>query len=111
MSGTRACGTVYSLPMAMLMPSFAALSLVAAEDVGMPPKRKTTAPTPSAHWGLTNDSASAVALVVLSRLYRSRDEAMLAAAAHTPFGGAVLAALRALALRVAVAQGAASIQR
>ena len=105
MSGTRACGTVYSLPMAMLMPSFAALSLVAAADVGMPPKRKTTVPTPSAHWGLTNDSASAVALVVLSRLYRSRDEVMLAAAAHTPFGGAVLAALRALALRVAVAQG------
>ena len=93
---------------AALTPPLAALSLASA-DVGMPPKRKASdsASASSGHWGLTNDSSSAVALVALSRLYRSKDEGTLAAAARTPFGLALLSALRSLVLRIAVAHGGA----
>ena len=92
--------------MVALTPSLTALSL-ASTDVGTPASKRKAAVAPSGHWGLTNDSASAVALVVLSRLYRSRDETTLAAASRSPFGLAVLAALRALVLRVAIANGGA----
>ena len=92
--------------MVALTPSLIALSL-ASTDVGTPASKRKAAVAPSGHWGLTNDSASAVALVVLSRLYRSRDETTLAAASRSPFGLAVLAALRALVLRVAIANGGA----
>ena len=91
---SRVCG---------LTPSLAALCLTPV-DVGT--KRKAVG-APSGHWGLTNDSASAVALVVLSRLFRSRDEAVLAAQTRSPFGHAVLAALRTVVLRVAIANGGA----
>ena len=92
--------------MVALTPSLIALSL-AYTDVGTPASKRKAAVSHSGHWGLTNDSASAVALVVLSRLYHSRDETTLAAASRSPFGLAVLAALRALVLRVAIANGGA----
>lgn len=46
-------------------------------------------------------------LVALSRLVRVRDEEMLDAAARSPVGEAVLAALRSVTLRVAISTGAA----
>ena len=92
---TMAC---WGVSVDALIPSLAALDL----DIGM--KRKAAA---SGHWGLSIDSSLAVAMVVLSRLYRTRDEPTLTIGARSPFGLAVLAALRTLALRVAKANGGA----
>ena len=69
-------------------------------------KRKTTA-APRAHWGLSSDGSARLALIALSRLLRTQDEGMLAHAAASPIGAALLDALRAAVLRVAVAAGGA----
>ena len=70
-------------------------------------KRKATAAAPRAHWGLSNDGSARLALIALSRLLRTQDEGMLAHAAASPIGAALLDALRAAVLRVAVAAGGA----
>lgn len=69
-------------------------------------KRKTTAAL-RAHWGLSSDGSARLALIALSRLLRTQDEGMLAHAAASPIGAALLDALRAAVLRVAVAAGGA----
>ena len=69
-------------------------------------KRKTTA-APRAHWGLSSDGSARLALIAISRLLRTQDEGMLAHAAASPIGAALLDALRAAVLRVAVAAGGA----
>ena len=70
-------------------------------------KRKATAAAPRAHWGLSSDGSARLALIALSRLLRTQDEGMLAHAAASPIGAALLDALRAAVLRVAVAAGGA----
>jgi hypothetical protein len=59
------------------------------------------------HYGLVDNSASPIRLVVLSRLMRSQDDSTLAAVAISPTGLALLAALRGTTLRVAIASGRA----
>ena len=76
-----------------------------ALEIGAP-KRKASSIS-SGHFGLANDSSASLALVVLSRLVRSRDEPTLTGVARSALGQAILAALRAATLRVAVAVGEA----
>ena len=54
-----------------------------------------------AHYGVSSDASTALHLIALSRLVRAKDEGTLQRAASSPIGVAVVAALRALILRVA----------
>ena len=67
------------------------------------PKRKKSV----GHYGLVDNSSLPVRLVLLSRLVRGVDESILTAAAASALGLAILAALRRVTLRVAVAAGCA----
>ena len=58
-------------------------------------------PTGAAHYGVSSDASTALHLIALSRLVRAKDEGTLQRAASSPIGVAVVAALRALTLRVA----------
>ena len=58
-------------------------------------------PTGAAHYGVSSDASTALHLIALSRLVRAKDEGTLRRAASSPIGVAVVAALRALTLRVA----------
>ena len=74
------------------MPSLAGLNLHAATPTG-------------AHYGVNADASTPIALIALSRLARAKDAVTLARVAASPFGTALLVALRALTLRVALAAG------
>ena len=79
--------------------SFDRLGLATPTDA---PKRKAVG-----HGGASVDSSLAVALVVLSRLLKSRESDVLEPASRSPAGVALLAALRAAVLRVARSVGGA----
>ena len=84
----------------LLTLSFAALG------IGCPAgKKQRKTPCAGGHYGLANDSSLSVRMVLLSRLMRTRDEIMLEEAARSPVGEAVLAQLRSLFLRLALAAG------
>jgi hypothetical protein len=75
---------------------------------GRPSKRKAPA-TIRAHWGLPSDSSDRLSLIALSRLVRSPDLITVNQVFENPPGVAVLAALRAVVLRVAVTVGGADL--
>ena len=90
-----------------LVPSLAALRVVAA--VGAPTEKKQRKATATktedslkryGHHGLAKDSSAALSLIVLSRIVQATDEDIVHNAARTPTGAAVLAATRAMVLRV-----------
>ena len=70
------------------MPSLHALSLKEVAATG-------------AHYGVSSDASTAIALIALSRLMRVKDAQILESVAASPLASAVLAALRASVLRVA----------
>ena len=84
------------LPSAII-PSLAALRLVESADIRAPTRR---ASGPS-HFGLSSDSSEPVWLVAVSRIAKTRDEAILNVAAASPMGTALLDALRPVVQRVA----------
>ena len=67
---------------------------------------KRKAPS-GAHYGISNDSSELIATIVLSRLTRTRESSILGASAMSPVGIALLASLRAVVQRVAIASGLA----
>ena len=68
------------------MPSLHALSLKEVTATG-------------AHYGVSSDASTAIALIALSRLMRVKDARILESVAASPLASAVLAALRASVLR------------
>lgn len=74
------------------MPSLAGLKLHAATPTG-------------AHYGVNSDASTPIGLIALSRLARAKDAVTLARVAASPFGAALLVAMRSLTLRVALAAG------
>jgi hypothetical protein len=54
----------------------------------------------AAHYGVSSDSSTAIRLIALSRLMRSKDDVMVGRAAMSPLGMAVLDALKGVLLRV-----------
>ena len=71
-------------------------------SIGAPSKRKAR----DSHYGLSTDSRSTLALVIISRLAQIRDEALLEPAAASPVGATFLAFLRAAMVRLALIAGA-----
>ena len=63
-----------------------------------------TAPT-GAHYGFNSDASTSIGLIALSRLARVKDACNLERMASSPFGIALLTALRSLTLRVALDAG------
>ena len=63
-----------------------------------------TIPT-GAHYGVNSDASTSISLIALSRLARAKDASTLERVAASPLAIALLAALRALTLRVALAAG------
>ena len=59
----------------------------------------------AAHYGVSSDASTAIGSIALSRLMRTKDEITVGRAATSPLGIAVLAALRGVLLRVALASG------
>ena len=94
----------------LLLPSLAALRIDADAASSSGGKRKAAGASSSSHWGLSSDSSTRLGLIALSRLVRARDDLVLAAAAASPIGAALLSALRDLVQRVAVTVGGASPQ-
>lgn len=94
----------------LLIPSLAALQIDADAAGSSGGKRKASGASSASHWGLSSDSSARIALVALSRVMRAREDSVLAAAAASPAGAALLSALRAAVQRVAVAVGGASPQ-
>ena len=97
---------------AKLVPSLAALRVVDA--VGAPKKQKKALTTEDSlkrygHHGLAKDSSSALSLIVLSRIVQATDEEIVQDAARTATGAAILAATRAMLLRVVKATPAAGV--
>jgi hypothetical protein len=74
------------------MPSLVGLDLNAATPTG-------------AHYGVNADASTPIGLIALSRLARTKDASTLERMASSPFGVALLTALRSLTLRVALAAG------
>ena len=90
-----------------LVPSLAALRVVAAVDAPTEKKQRKATATKTedslkryGHHGLAKDSSAALSLIVLSRIVQATDEDIVHNAARTPTGAAVLAATRAMVLRV-----------
>jgi len=73
-------------------------------DIGAP-KRKAGAGV--GHYGLRDDAAAPLMIVVLSRLARARDDGILAPISATPIGVTLLSLLKAAVSRVAVSTGGA----
>ena len=97
---------------AKLVPSLAALRVVDA--VGAPKKQKKALTTEDSlkrygHHGLAKDSSSALSLIVLSRIVQATDEEIVQDSARTATGSAILAATRAMLLRVVKATPAAGV--
>ena len=92
--------------------SFSLASLRLTTPVGAPSgesnKKQRKAPAAAGvdlrrwgHHGLSSDASASLVLVAVSRLVQATDEGVLRAAAQSPLGVAVLAALRPMVLRVA----------
>ena len=97
---------------AKLVPSLAALRVVDA--VGAPKKQRKALTTEDSlkrygHHGLAKDSSSALSLIVLSRIVQATDEEIVQDSARTATGSAILAATRAMLLRVVKATPAAGV--
>lgn len=92
--------------------SFSLASLRLTTPIGAPSgesnKKQRKAPAAAGvdlrrwgHHGLSSDASASLVLVAVSRLVQATDEGVLRAAAQSPLGVAVLAALRPMVLRVA----------
>jgi hypothetical protein len=89
-------------------PASRSANIAADAPDGRPSKRKAPG-TIRAHWGLPSDSSDRLSLIALSRLVRSPDLLTVGQVFENPPGVAVLAALRGVVLRVAVAVGGADM--
>ena len=82
---------------------------IAADAPDARPSKRKASGTIRAHWGMPSDSADRLSLIALSRLVRSGDQLTVSQVFEGPPGVAVLASLRGVVLRVAVAVGGADM--